>query len=269
MTAMNPRAPKIAGIAFAVLYATAVLVLPALPGPDAGVVRIQGLFLAFSALAVVVVLAFARDRLVGPPSHLFTLGSALLVAQVCLAVWFTAGPALRPGQVTVGTARALDDIGAMWLPVATIANILVAIPILLSANDGHLPRWMGTVAAVFTVEQLIETITIIGPAGSFISPGGPMNQYLGGTLTAAFFLALGIALTPQHVVAEKPVAVGNETSTETGPETSTGTGPESDTEDEPGAEPGAAATRRSPGDAPGADDRRTHPLSATDEHQGD
>lgn len=184
----------IAGVAFAVLYATAVLLLPAVPGSDSGIARVQALLLASSVLALVVVLAFARDRLTGPPAHLFTIGSSLLAAQLCVSVWFTAGPALRPGQVTVGTARALDDLAAMWLPVATVANILVAVPILLTANEDRLPRWLGTAAAVFTVEQLIETITIIGPPGSFISPGGPMNHYLGGTLTAAFFLALGIAL---------------------------------------------------------------------------
>ena len=185
----------IAGIAFAVLYATVVLALPALPGPDPGIIRVQALLLAFSALALAVVLVFARDRLSGPPAHLFTVGSALAVTQLCVAVWFTAGPALRPGQVTVGTALAIDDIGALWLPVATIAHILVAVPILLTANEDGLPRWLGTAAAVFTVEQLIETITIIGPPGSFISPGGPMNHYLGGTLTAAFVIALGVALT--------------------------------------------------------------------------
>lgn len=186
----------IAGVAFAVLYATAVLLLPAVPGSDSGIARVQALLLASSVLALVVVLAFARDRLTGPPAHLFTIGSSLLAAQLCVSVWFTAGPALRPGQVTVGTARALDDLAAMWLPVATVANILVAVPILLTANEDRLPRWLGTAAAAFTVEQLIETITIIGPPGSFISPGGPMNHYLGGTLTAAFFLALGIALVP-------------------------------------------------------------------------
>jgi hypothetical protein len=185
----------IAGIAFAVLYATAVLVLPAVPVADPGIVRVQALFLAFSALALVIVLAFARDLLSGPPAYLFTIGSSLAVAQLCVSVWFTAAPALRPGQVTVGTARAIDDVGAMWLPVATIAHILVAIPILLTANEDRLPRWLGTAAAVFTVEQLIETITIIGPPGSFISPGGPMNHYLGGTLTSAFVLALGVAVT--------------------------------------------------------------------------
>ena len=202
----------IAGIAFAVLYATAVLLVPALPEPDSGIVRAQALLLAFSALALVVVLAFARDRLTGPPAHLFTIGSSLAVAQLCVAVWFTAGPALRPGQVTGDTARAIDDIGAMWLPVATIAHILIAIPVLLTANEGRLPQWLGTAAAVFTVEQLIETITIIGPPGSFISPGGPMNHYLGTTLTASFFAVLGVALTPRvDPAAATPVATPADT----------------------------------------------------------
>jgi hypothetical protein len=184
----------IAGVAFAVLYATAVLALPAVAGADRGAARAQALLLAFAALALVFVLASARDRLTGPPAHVFTVGSAVLVAQMCAAIWFTSGTALRPGQAA-NINGALDDLGAMWLPAATVANILVAIPILLSANDDHLPRWLGIIAAVFTVEQLVETITIIGPPGSFISPGGPMNHYLGGTLSAAFFLALGVAMS--------------------------------------------------------------------------
>lgn len=192
----------IAGAAFAVLYATAVVFLHALPGSDPAVTRVQALLLTFATLALVVVLAIARDRLTGPPGHLFTIGSALLVAQLCIAIWFAGGPSLRPGQATAGTARAIEDVGAMWLPVATIANIAMATPILLSANEGRLPRWLGIIAAVFTVEQLIETITLIGPPGSFISPGGPMNHYLGGTLSVAFVLALGIALTPLGETAE-------------------------------------------------------------------
>jgi hypothetical protein len=65
----------------------------------------------------------------------------------------------------------------------------------LAANAGRFPRWLGILAAVFAVEQLIETITIIGPAASFISPGGAMNFYLGGPLFIVFFLALGIAMS--------------------------------------------------------------------------
>ena len=83
-------------------------------------------------------------------------------------------------------------------------------------------------ALATTVEQLIETITIIGPPGSFISPGGPMNHYLGGTLTAAFFLALGIALS-QH----------GDQSIEPAPSAETGTTAEPGTAEEP-AESGPA-----------------------------
>lgn len=197
----------IAGIAFAVLYAAAVLVIPALPDPDEGAARAQALLLAFSAFALAVVLAFARDRLSGPSAHLFTVGSALLVAQLCVAIWFTGGPALRPGQLDTTAAGVIGDVGSMWLPAATVANILVAVPILLAANAGQFPRWLAIVAAVFAVEQLIETITIIGPPGSFISPGGPMNFYLGGPLFILFFLALGVALSLEQPPADRPDTV--------------------------------------------------------------
>lgn len=193
----------IAGAAFAVLYATAVVVLHALPGADPGVTRAQGLLLTFAALALALVLACARERLSGAHAHLFTIGATVLVAQLCAAVWFAGGLSLRPGQIPAATARAIEDVGAMWLPVATIANILVATPILLHANEGRLPRWLGIIAAVFTVEQLIETITLIGPPGSFISPGGPMNHYFGGLLSAIFVAGLGFALT-QPAAVETP-----------------------------------------------------------------
>lgn len=185
----------IAGVAFAVLYATAVQILPAVAGDDPSTQRVRALLLASAALALGLLAAQVRDRLTGPPAHLFTLGSALLLAQLCVATWLSTGPAIRPGQVGDGTAATLADIGSLWLPTATIANILVAIPILLTANEDRLPRWIGIGAAVFIVEQLIETITIIGPPGSFISPGGPMNVYLGGTLSAAFYAALGVAVS--------------------------------------------------------------------------
>ncbi len=90
----------------------------------------------------------------------------------------------------------------MWGPVLTAADIMVAIPILVAANADRFPRWLAILAAVFAVEQLIETTTIIGPPGSFISPGGPMNFYLGGSLFIVFFLALGVALSMQQPASE-------------------------------------------------------------------
>jgi hypothetical protein len=205
---MDRRTPMIAGIAFAALYTLALVTVPTLPGIDkpgydivshvnehSAAMRAQALLVAFGSLALVVLLGYARARLSGPPAYVFTIGSAVLLVQTGLAMWFNAGLALHPDQLGSATARTVADILAMWGPLLTIADIMVAIPILLAANEGRLPRWLGIVAAVFAVEQLIETITIIGPPGSFISPGGPMNFYLGGPLFIVFFLALGVALT--------------------------------------------------------------------------
>jgi hypothetical protein len=205
---MDRRSAMIAGIAFAVLYAIALLLVQPLPGIDrpgydivthvshhSSAMRVQALLIAFGSLALVAVLGFARDRLSGPAAYVFTIGSAAVIVEVGISTWFTAGLALHPDQLGSATARTIADIVAMWGPMLTVADIMVAVPILLAANEGRLPRWMGIIAAVFTVEQLIETITIIGPPGSFISPGGSMNFYLGGPLFIVFFLALGIALS--------------------------------------------------------------------------
>lgn len=198
----------IAGIAFAVLFAAALLMVPTLPGIDkpgydivshvnehSDAMRVQVLLVTFGCLALVVVLGFARDRLAGPAGFVFTIGSAVVLVETSIAMWINGGLALHPDQLGSATARTIADIAAMWGPILTVADIMVAAPILLAANAGQLPRWLGIVAAVFAVQQLIETITIIGPPGSFISPGGPMNFYVGGPLFVVFFLALGIALS--------------------------------------------------------------------------
>jgi hypothetical protein len=197
----------IAGIAFAVLFAAALLMVPTLPGIDrpgydivshvhqhSGAMRMQALLVTFGSLALVVVLGYARDRLAGPSGHVFTIGSAVVLGETFIEIWFTAGLALNPDQLG-GATHTITDIATMWGPILTAADIMVAVPILLAANDGRLPRWLGILAAVFAVEQLIETITIIGPPDSFISPGGAMNFYLGGPLFIIFFLALGVALS--------------------------------------------------------------------------
>jgi hypothetical protein len=155
----------------------------------------QALLLTFGLLALVVVLGYARDRLTGPSGYVFTIGSAVVLVEVFIATWFTGGLALHPDQLGSATARTITDIVTMFGPILTVADIMVAVPILLAANDGRFPRWIAILAAVFAVEQLIETITIIGPPASFISPGGAMNFYLGGPLFIIFFLALGVALS--------------------------------------------------------------------------
>jgi hypothetical protein len=217
---MDRRTPMIAGVAFAVLFAAALLMVPTLPGIDkpgydivahvnehSGAMRMQALLVTFGLLALVVVLGYARDRLTGPPGYVFTIGSAVLLVEVFIAMWFNAGLALHPDVLGSATARTVADVVAMWGPILTVADIMVVIPILLAANEGRFPRWLGIAAAVFAVEQLIETITIIGPPASFISPGGAMNFYLGGPLFIIFFLALGVALSLEQTTQDEPATV--------------------------------------------------------------
>jgi hypothetical protein len=223
---MDRRVPMIAGIAFGVLFTAGLLIVPTLPGIDkpgydivsfvnahSGAMRMQILLVTFGVLALVVVLGYARDRLGGPPGYVFTIGSALVLVEFFIALWFTGGLALHPDQLGSATARTIADIAAMFGPILTVADIMVAVPILLAANAGRFPRWLGILAAVFAVEQLIETITIIGPAASFISPGGAMNFYLGGPLFIVFFLALGVALSLDNPVPER-VSVADESPVE-------------------------------------------------------
>jgi hypothetical protein len=217
---MDRRVPMIAGIASAVLFTAGLLIVPTLPGIDkpgydivsfvnahSGAMRMQVLLVTFGALALVVVLGYARDRLAGPPGYVFTIGSALVLAEFFIATWFSGGLALHPDQLGSATARTITDIASMFGPVLTAADIMVAVPILLAANDGRFPRWLAIIAAVFAVEQLIETITIIGPPASFISPGGAMNFYLGGPLFIVFFLGLGVALSLDERTAERASVV--------------------------------------------------------------
>jgi hypothetical protein len=204
---MVRRVPLIAAVAFAVLSVFAVVVVPLGPGIErpgsevveyigahAGMIRLQALLTALALLATVVIVGYARDRLDGPAGYIFTVGAAVLIAQVGLQVWFSAGLALHPATLEPATARVLADIMAMWGSLLTVAGILLAGPVVWAGRRGRFPRWMAVIAAVFVVEQFVELLTIIGPVGSFIAPGGPMTVFGGGTLFGVFLFALGLAL---------------------------------------------------------------------------
>ena len=141
------RLPLIAGVAFAVLSLTALLLVPLPPGVDqsgsalidhssahSGLIRLQALLTALSLLALVVVLGFARDRLHGPAGYIFTIGAAVLVVEISMEVWFTAGVALHAGELEPATARTLMDIAAMWGPLLTLADIMLTGPIVWAAR---------------------------------------------------------------------------------------------------------------------------------------
>lgn len=196
-----------AAVAFAVLAVFAVVVVPLgprlnRPGSElvehisahAGAIRLQVLLGALALLAAVVVIGYARDRLDGPAGYIFTVGSAVLIAQVGVQMWFSAGLALHPGTLEPATARVLADISSMWGPLLSVAAIMLAGPVVWAARRGRFPRWMALIAAIFLVEQFVELLTIIGPIGSFIAPDGPLSIFGGGALFGVFFFALGLSL---------------------------------------------------------------------------
>jgi hypothetical protein len=215
---MSRRIPLVAGIVFAVLFAVGLLMVPPLPGTDqsanavvsyfrdhSGVVRLQALLLTLSCLALVTVLAYARTRLEGPAGYAFTIGSALIIAEFGIELWFTSGLALHANTLDPGVARTVADVAVMFGPILTVADVIVAVPIALATKAGRFPRWLGVLAAIFALEQFVETVTIIGGPGLFISPGGAMNMFLGGALFIVFFLALGVSTSLTHD-APTPVA---------------------------------------------------------------
>ncbi len=208
---MSRRLPVACAIVFAVLFSGALLMLPTFPAIDrpgsevvshisfhASAIRLQGLLTILGCLALVVVLGYARDRLRGTAGYVFTIGCALMLSEIAIAMWFTTGLALNVRELEPATARIVADVASMWGPVLTAADVMVAVPIALAAKDGRLPGRLGIIAAIFAVEQLIEMITIVGVPGSFLAPGGAMNFYVGGPLFVVFFLALGIALSTRR-----------------------------------------------------------------------
>jgi|SRR5947209_12944343 hypothetical protein len=201
---MARRLPLAAGVVFAVLFSAALLLVPPLPGIDksgdaivahlvahGSGLRLQALLVALGLLALVIVLGHARTRLDGAAGYVMTIGSAVIVTEVAIEMWFTSGLALHPGSLNPGTARTLADVTVMWGPLLTVADVMVAVPIALASVQQKFPRWVGALAAIFALEQLVETVTIVGGSG-FIEPGGTMNLYVGGPLFVVFFLALGL-----------------------------------------------------------------------------
>lgn len=200
------RTPRIAAVAFAVLSVLAVIVVPLGPGIDqpgsevvdhltsyGGAVRLRALLAILALLAFVVVVGYARERLEGAAGHIFIVGAAVLVAQMIGQLTLTAGMALHASSLDAPTARLAADVAAMWGPMLTAAGLMLAGPVVWAVREGRFPRWLGVAAAVFAAEQVVGILTIIGPAGSFIAPAGPMTDILGGGVFLGFLCALGFA----------------------------------------------------------------------------
>ena len=226
---MTRRLPQVAAVVFAVLAGGALVMVPPLPGIDksgdaivahvaahASALRLQALLVALGSLALVIVLAYARAKLDGAAGYMVTIGSAAIITELAIESWFTSGLALHPALLNPATARTLADVASMWGPLLTVADVMVAAPIaLVSLQQRTFPRWVGALAALFALEQLIETVTIVGGPG-FIAPGGTMNLYVGGALFLVFFLVLG--LTSSASVSQTDSLLPHDETTERGRE---------------------------------------------------
>jgi hypothetical protein len=196
-------------IAFGLIYAAAALVLGQTPAPgDDGQtvaswfrdhgdqVRLWMWLLVFGLPLFATFAALVRAELPSPYGDVFFFGAVALAAVTGVQGWFWLGMSWHAGHLQPATARTLLDVASFWGPVLTSATVTMLAPVTILAirGAGGLPRWVGVVAGVALIEQLIETITIFGRDG-FTAPGGPMNVYLGAGLTAVALVTLGVGVS--------------------------------------------------------------------------
>jgi len=198
-----------ATIAFGVLYAAGAAALGTPPEVGDSGTEVAAWFQAHGddvrlwmwtgALALMAFGVFAtlvRTHL--PPLHrdLFTLGAIAFMAETAVQGWFWLGLALHGADLDPATARTLLDIAIYWGPVLTTTTVFTLAPIAILGlrREPPIPFWLGVLSGIALVEQLLETVTILGRSG-FTAPGGPMNLLLGAGLTAISWLSLGVVLS--------------------------------------------------------------------------
>jgi hypothetical protein len=164
-------------------------------GDHDGQVRAWLWLLTLSAPLFAVYAALVRAQLPAPHRDVFFFGAIAFAAETAVQGWVWAGMAWHAGQLQPATARTLLDVASFWGPVLTSTTVMMLAPVVLLAFQAGsgLPRWLGLLAGIALVEQLVETVTIFGRHG-FIAPGGPMNVDLGAGLVALALLSLGVTL---------------------------------------------------------------------------
>ncbi|CAN5520979.1 hypothetical protein BH10ACT2_BH10ACT2_06050 [soil metagenome] len=199
-------------IGFVVLFAAATAVLGTPPGiNDSGADIVKwmtahhdavrwSVWLATLSVPIFVIYAvLMREVLGGVVGRVFLFGASAVAVLTVAQSWITAAVARRPTEIDPATARTLLDVAAYWGPTLTGFTILTLGAIAVGAvHGGALPRWVGYVAAIVLVEQLVETITIVGTSG-FWGAGGPMNTILGAGLTVMAWLVAGIAASRRPI----------------------------------------------------------------------
>lgn len=158
-------------------------------------VRVWAWLGIFSGLLFALFASLVRDRLPAPHRDVFFFGAIALAAETAVQSWIWSGLAWHADKLDPTTARTILDIASFWGPVLTSTTVLMMAPIALLAWRGEagLPSWLGVVAAIVVVEQLVETITVFGKTG-FIAPGGPMNLLLGAGLFLVAIVCVGLGV---------------------------------------------------------------------------
>lgn len=140
-----------------------------------------------------------REVLGGALGRVFLFGAVAVAVLTVVQSWIIAAVARRPTEINPATARTLLDVASYWGPTLTAFTMLTLGAIAVGAlREGAFPRWVGYLAAVTFVEQLIETITVTGTRG-FMGAGGPMNTILGAGLTVLAWLIAGITASRRPI----------------------------------------------------------------------
>ena len=199
------RALLACSIGFVALYAVAILVQGTPPKPnDTGdavvawmtqhhnAVRAASWFATMATPLFLMFAVYLREVLGGVAGRALMVGVTATAALTVTQSWITLGLARRPQSLDPAIARTLLDVAAYWGPSLIAFTVLTLGAIAWSSlRDGKLPRWLGILAAIALVEQLVESVTLFGTSG-FIAPGGPMNALLGAGLTLIVWMLAGI-----------------------------------------------------------------------------
>jgi len=203
-----------ATIGFALLYLGATIALGAPPdindnglavwrwfAHNGGHVRTWAWLLTLSAPLFALYAAFVRQHLPVGLRDLWLIGAVAFIAETAVQSWIWLALAFHTHSVNPDTSRTLLDVANYWGPVLTSTTLMMLVPVVFAAlgPDQMLPRWLGYLAAVAAVEQLVETLTIFGKSG-FMAPGGPMNVFLGAGLVAVTLVALGVVVAQRERV---------------------------------------------------------------------
>jgi hypothetical protein len=205
-------------IGFALLYLGATIALGTPPDvkdngvavltwfrDNGGHVRTWAWLLTLSAPLFALYAAFVRQHLPVGLRDLWLIGAVAFIAETAVQSWIWLALAFHGHSVNPDTSRTLLDVANYWGPVLTSTTVMMLTPVVFAAlgPERLLPRWLGYLAAVAVVEQLVETLTIFGKRG-FMAPGGPMNLFLGAGLVAVALVALGCVVARLERVHSSP-----------------------------------------------------------------